>query len=134
MLVKSCFSGQWWLHWHLLSYYPLNCANTCDTLFSGLPRRLSSKESVWRCRRQQRHRFNPWVGKIPWRRKWQPTPVLLPGKFHGQKSLVGYMGLQRVRHDWAHMHIYITFQIKIRTETSQIENEMHKGKINFFKI
>ena len=34
--------------------------------------------------------FNPWVGKIPWRRKWQPTPVLLPGKFHGLRSLVGY--------------------------------------------
>ena len=33
--------------------------------------------------------FNPWVGKIPWRRKWQPTPVLLPGKSHGQRSLVG---------------------------------------------
>ena len=34
--------------------------------------------------------FNPWVGKVLWRRKWQPTPVLLPGKFHGQRSLVGY--------------------------------------------
>ena len=34
--------------------------------------------------------FNPWVRKILWRRKWQPTPVLLPGKFHGQRSLVGY--------------------------------------------
>ena len=34
--------------------------------------------------------FNPWVGKIPWRRKWQPTPVFLPGKSHGQKSLVSY--------------------------------------------
>ena len=34
--------------------------------------------------------FNPLVGKIPWRRKWQPTPVLLPGKSHGQRSLVGY--------------------------------------------
>ena len=32
----------------------------------------------------------PWVGKIPWRRKWQPTPVLLPGRSHGQRSLVGY--------------------------------------------
>ena len=32
----------------------------------------------------------PWVGKIPWRRKWQPTPVLLPGKSYGQRSLVGY--------------------------------------------
>ena len=34
--------------------------------------------------------FDPWVGKIPWRRKWQPTPVLLPGKFHGWRYLVGY--------------------------------------------
>ena len=34
--------------------------------------------------------WETWVGKIPWRRKWQPTPVLLPGKFHGQRSLVNY--------------------------------------------
>ena len=34
--------------------------------------------------------FDPWVGKIPWRREWQPTPVFLPGKFYGQRSLVGY--------------------------------------------
>ena len=34
--------------------------------------------------------FDPWVRKIPWRRKWQPTPVFLPGKFHGWRSLVGY--------------------------------------------
>ena len=34
--------------------------------------------------------LNPWFGKIPWRRKWQPAPVLLPGKFHGWRSLVGY--------------------------------------------
>ena len=32
--------------------------------------------------------FDPWVGKIPWRRKWQPPPVSLPGKCHGQRSLV----------------------------------------------
>ena len=34
--------------------------------------------------------FDPWVGKIPWGRKWQPTPIRLPGKFHGWRSLVGY--------------------------------------------
>ena len=34
--------------------------------------------------------FDSWVRKIPWRRKWQPTPVFLPGEFHGQRSLVGY--------------------------------------------
>ena len=34
--------------------------------------------------------FDPWVGKIPWRRKWQPSPVFLYGESHGQRSLVGY--------------------------------------------
>ena len=39
---------------------------------------------------RERPRFDPWVGKIPWRRKWQPTPVLLPGKSHERMSIVGY--------------------------------------------
>ena len=38
----------------------------------------------------QETRFNPWVGKILWRREWQPTPVFLPGKSHGKRILVGY--------------------------------------------
>ena len=38
----------------------------------------------------QETRFDPWVGKIPWRREWLHTPVFLPGKFHGQRSLEGY--------------------------------------------
>ena len=48
------------------------------------------KESACQCRRHKRCKFNPWIGKIPWRKKWQPTPVFLPGQFHGQRSLVGY--------------------------------------------
>ena len=48
---------------------------------------LSGRESTCQCRRR---RFYPWIGKTPWRRKWQPTPVLLPGKSHGHRSLVGY--------------------------------------------
>ena len=40
--------------------------------------------------RCKRCRFNPWVGKIPWRKEWQPTPVFLPGESHGQRSLEGY--------------------------------------------
>ena len=65
------------------------------------------KEPACQCRSPKRCRFNPWVRKIPWRRKWQPTPVFLPRKFHGQKSLVGYksMGLQRVRDDLAHKYL-----------------------------
>ena len=56
----------------------------------GFSRWLSGKESTCQCRRQRRCGFDPWVGKIPWRRAWQPTPVFLPGKFHGQRNLVGY--------------------------------------------
>ena len=59
---------------------------------------LSGKESACQCRR---HGFNPWIGKIPWRRKWQPTPVFLPGESRGQRSLVGSTGLQGVRHSLA---------------------------------
>ena len=51
-----------------------------------LSRWLSRKESAHQCRK---HGFDPWVGKIPWRKKWQSTPVFLPGKSHGQRSLVG---------------------------------------------
>ena len=39
-----------------------------------------------------RHEFKPWVGKVPWRRKWHPTPLLLPRQFHGQRSLMGSGG------------------------------------------
>ena len=42
------------------------------------------------CRSDRRHRFDPWVRKIPWRRARQPTPAFLPGESHGQRSLVGY--------------------------------------------
>ena len=55
--------------------------------YSWLPRWLSGKEPICQSRR---HRFDPWVGRIPWRRKWQPTPVFLPGESHGQRSLVYY--------------------------------------------
>ena len=45
---------------------------------------LPAMQETWR------HRFNPWVRKIPWRRKRQPAPVFLPGECHGQRSLAGY--------------------------------------------
>ena len=56
----------------------------------GLPRQLSGKESTCQCRRHRRRGFDLWVGKIPWRKAWLPTPVFLPGKLHGQRSLAGY--------------------------------------------
>ena len=56
----------------------------------GLTRWLSGKEPACQCRRRKRCEFDPWVGKIPWRRKWQPIPVFLPGKSHAQWHLAGY--------------------------------------------
>ena len=60
-------------------------------------------DSACQCRRHKRREFDPGVGKIPWGREWQPTPVLLPGKFHGQSSLGGCspLGSQRVGYDRA---------------------------------
>ena len=61
--------------------------------------KLSSRRIHLWCRR---HRFNPWVWKIPWRRKWQPTPVILPIKSHGQRNLAGCSpwGHKRAGHNW----------------------------------
>ena len=56
----------------------------------GLPRWPSAKEPACQSRRCRRHGFDPWVGKILWRRKWQPTLVFLPRKPHGGRSLAGY--------------------------------------------
>ena len=55
-----------------------------------LPRKHSGKESPANAGNAGDASSIPWVGKIPWRKKWQPTPVFLPGKFHRQRSLAGY--------------------------------------------
>ena len=67
----------------------------------GFPGGISGKESVCQCRKHKRHGFNPWIGKIPWRRKWQPAPVFLPGKSQGQGSLVSFS-------PWGHKESDIT--------------------------
>ena len=48
------------------------------------------KDSAYNAKDTDRRELNPWVGKILWRREWQPIPVFLPGESHGQRSLVGY--------------------------------------------
>ena len=65
---------------HLIRYLLLT--------YLRLLRWLNGKESICQHRRPE---FDSWVGKIPWRRKWQPTPVLLPAESHGQKTLSGYV-------------------------------------------
>ena len=68
----------------------------------GFPGGASGKEPACQCRRC---RFDPWIGKILCRRKWQPTPVFLPGESHGQRSLVR---LQRGGHNWSNLAATMT--------------------------
>ena len=79
----------------------------------GFPSGASGKEPTCQCRRPG---FDPWVRKIPWRRKWLPTPIFLPGKSHRQRSLVDYspQGCKRVGHDLAakQQHYIIYYIIK----------------------
>ena len=56
----------------------------------GFPGGTRDKEPACQCRRHKRCKFSPWIRMIPWRRAWQPTPIFLPGKSHGQRSPVGY--------------------------------------------
>ena len=76
------------------------------------PHGATGKEPTCQCWRCKRHGFNTWVGKIPWRRKWQPTSVLLSGEFHGQKSLAGYS--PRVRKELDMKSRDITLPTKVR--------------------
>ena len=73
---------------------PLDNQTSCKKLNSltfhlRLLSHCSGIEPIYQCRRCKRYRFDPWVGKIPWCRNWQPAPVFLPGKSHGQRSLAG---------------------------------------------
>ena len=103
-IFLACFLSLTWLHG---SHFPIKlpsqglwtCASFClgyslcrlsyDFCCFSFSDSANGKESTCQCRRCKRRRLNPWVGKIPWRRKWQPTPEFFPGKFHGQRSLAG---------------------------------------------
>ena len=65
----------------------------------GFPGGASCKESTCQCRRHKRGGFDPWVGKIPWRRAWQATPVFLPRESYGQRSLASYSPWDRKESD-----------------------------------
>ena len=68
--------------------------------------------------------FDPYVGKIPWSSKWQPTPVFSPGKFHGQRSLAGYS-------PWSHKGLDTTKHAHTRTHT-HTHTHTHIYRMTFF--
>ena len=75
------------------------------------------KESAYQCRRRG---FSPWMGKIPWRRAWQPSPELLPGESRGQRSLAGYS-------PWGHKELDTT-------ETTEHAHTHSQGVINLSSL
>ena len=76
--------GSSWLGYQTLVSCP------AGRFFIISPRWYSGEESAWQCRECRKSGFHSWVRKIPWSRKWQPVPVFLLGKSHGQKSLTSY--------------------------------------------
>ena len=60
---------------------------------------IVSRQLVKNCLQCEKPRFDPWISKIPWRRKWQPVPVSVPEESHEQRSLAGYSQSQRVGHN-----------------------------------
>ena len=108
---KKSFLGFFWL----LSYHVFLSSFHSWFLDTWFPCWLSSTESTSQRRRRG---FHPWVGKIPWRKKWQPTPVLLPGKSQGQRSRAGYSPRghkesDTAEHTGVHAHM-LNLQIKLR--------------------
>ena len=88
MALSWFFINKKWGYDLCFSHYWLTKAFVGNWQNYGLPQWLSGKESTC-CRILRRCGFHPWVRQISWRRKWQSTPVFLPGKSDGQRSLTG---------------------------------------------
>ena len=107
--LGSCASLQWPNSVPFYGWVIFHC---------GLPRSCGGKESAPQCKRCRRCGFDFWVGRIPWRRKWQPTPVFLPRKSHRQRSCVGYSPRVAKSETWLnsnrkmfHLYMYHNFFI-----------------------
>ena len=110
------------------------CNGTCLPLVKTSPDGASGKEPACQCRRLKRLQFNPWVGKIPWRRDWQATPVFLPGESHGHRSLAGYC-------PWGHKELDMQERVTISFHFfctcvlfSFIKKVVHHALITYFHM
>ena len=101
------YEDLWLIHVVVLQKLTQHCKAIILRLSNKLPflKWCSGKEPFCQCRRHKRQGFDPWVRKIPRRRKWQPAPVFLPGVSHGQRSQAGSSPWDcRVRHIWVAKH------------------------------
>ena len=105
----------WSSHYEFLLWIPTVTFLT-ERKFRGdsLPTWLSGQESACQGRRCRRRGFNLWVGKIPWKRAWQPAPVFLCGEPHGQRSLVGHS-------PWDHEELDTAEWLSIRVHTQTMD-------------
>ena len=105
-MTSHCQGKEEWLSTFMVSTWGLP---SCLVPFPpGLTR---WKSMCLQCRRHRRHRFDLGVRKIPWKREWPPTPVFLPGKSHGQRSLVGYS-------PWGGKELEMTEQLSMHTKSN----------------
>ena len=88
-MIERRHEGAFWGEGNSL-HLELDGAVIYQALHLDFPGGTNGKEPARQCRRHKRCKFNSWVGEIPWRRAWQPTPVFLPREFHGERSLAGY--------------------------------------------
>ena len=101
-LVGNCITNPWCFRM---------CICYSSSYYLGFPDSSVGKESTSTCHGSlpcRRHIFDPWVGKIPWRMKWQPTSLFLPEKSHGQRSVMasspkGHKELDMMKHSSIHM-------------------------------
>ena len=102
-----------------------------------LPRGASCRESACQCRRLKRQRFHPWIGKIPWRRAWQPSPVFLSGESYLHRNLLAYL-VHKFAKSWTwlkqlSMHPCRHTVLNKRDKTLDY-HETSKGKTNFLEM
>ena len=76
---------------------------------------------------ERRHRFNPWVRKIPWRREWLSTPVFLPGEFHGQRSMAGYSS-------WGRKELDMTEQLTLSLSMGNRTERLRARALDLYKL
>jgi len=94
--VNFCCAAKWfryiyiYIHTHSFLRHSFLLWFAIGYEYRGFPGGTSSKEPACQCRKRKRRGFSPCVGKIPWWRAWQPTPVFSPAESYGQRSLSGY--------------------------------------------
>ena len=121
------YGFKWFLPIHL-KYFQLQH-------MQNFPHGSGGKEPTCQWTRHKRSRFDPWAGKVPWRRAWQPTPVFLPGKSSWTEEPGGLqsIALQRVRHDWSDLAQHSTANAICQNCSSEATQRQNVTQF-FFKL